>query len=87
MTEQSNCSITTTREQATTSVVDALTTHDEVRLQEDGLTLFDFVDPDAMDQLFAHESASAVSVQFTIQDTIVTVYESDGQIETRVSVR
>ena len=69
---------------ASTSIISSVRDHDRIDLQEQGLTLFDFVDLDALDQLFAHTSNADLSVQFTVQDATVIVSQSDGQIETRI---
>jgi len=71
-------------QKASTSIISSIRGHDQINLQEQGLTLFDFIDLDAVDQLFAHTSDAGLSAQFTVQDATVIVSQSDGQIETRI---
>jgi hypothetical protein len=64
-------------------VVEAIKEHDEIDVDLGDWTLYDYVDPDALDDLFNHEGNTIISVKFTVQGAIVTVWQ-DSEIHAKV---
>ncbi|WP_227357086.1 HalOD1 output domain-containing protein [Haladaptatus salinisoli] len=74
-----------TQPKASTIIVEALEEYDGFSFKRRDSTLYDFVNPDALNSLFAHTHDEDVSVQFDIHDVTVTVWRSNGEISARVN--
>ncbi|WP_458206759.1 HalOD1 output domain-containing protein [Haladaptatus sp. NG-SE-30] len=64
-------------------VVEALEDHDGIELDSGEWTLYDCIDPDSLDDLFAHEGTTISSVEFTVKGATVTVWQN-GEIHVKV---
>jgi Halobacterial output domain 1 len=58
-------------------VTEALKEHDETDVDSGEWTLYDYIDPDALDSLFTHEGNTIPSVEFTVRGATVTVWQDD----------
>ena len=65
------------RVQASQRVLEALQECDEVDLTSWSSTLYDHIDPDALDNLFAHSEHSIAYIEFQVEDATVFVWEED----------
>ena len=69
------------------AIYDAIEAHEAASLGEDEFSLFEHVNPDAIDELFTDTGDSddvEISVQFNLTNVTVAVW-SDGGIDIRVS--
>lgn len=64
-------------------VVEALEDHDGVDLDSGDWVLYDYVDPDPLDDLFDHDGNTVMSVKFEIEEATVTVWH-DGEVHVKV---
>jgi hypothetical protein len=64
-------------------VVEALEDHGEFNEDSREWTLYDHIDPDALDNLFNHEGNSNPSVTFEAEGVTVTVWK-DGEVHATV---
>lgn len=84
MIVSSESEITVTKPKASTLVLEALEQCDDFDVHARGVTLYDFVDVDALNSLFDHSRNANLSVEFDIQDLTVSVWQSDGEVRARV---
>ena len=77
-TSISDCTPEYDRERASQRVLEALQECDEVDFASWSSTLYDHVDPDALDSLFAHPGHSVAFVEFQVEDATVLIWDDDG---------
>ncbi|WP_458191020.1 HalOD1 output domain-containing protein [Haladaptatus sp. NG-WS-4] len=64
-------------------VVEALEEHDGIDVDSGEWVLYDYINPDALDELFSHERNTISSVEFTVKGATVTVWQ-DGEVHAKV---
>ncbi|WP_227380724.1 HalOD1 output domain-containing protein [Haladaptatus halobius] len=64
------------------AILEAVEAHENASLGEDEFTLYDHVNPDAIDMLFKDTTDIAVSVQIHLTNVTVSIW-SDGGIDIR----
>ena len=72
-----------TDESLSEAIVEAVEAHEGTSFTADEFPLYEHVNPDAIDMLFADTEDVAVSVQFKLEDVSVSIW-SDGGIDIRV---
>ena len=64
-------------------VVKALEEHDGIDVDSGEWALYDYIDPDSLDDLFSKEGNTVTSVEFTVKGATVTVWQ-DGEVHAKV---
>jgi len=69
---------------ACTAILAALENHDDCSFQVDNLTLYDFLDTEALTSLFNHKTDANVSITFDIHDVTVEVWKQGTEIRAEI---
>jgi hypothetical protein len=64
--------------QACDVVFDMLADYEGIDTNSGNITLYDYIEPDALNSLFAHNPEAITAVAIEIEEVIVTVWENDG---------
>jgi Halobacterial output domain 1 len=60
------------------AVLSALEETHETPLTDAEFTLYDYIDPDALNSLFRADADATIRVAFTIEDYVVTIWGDEG---------
>lgn len=66
------------------AILEAVEAHENASVGADEFTLYDHINPDAIDMLFKDTNDVTVSVQIQLTNVTVSIW-SDGRIDIRVS--
>lgn len=68
------------------TVAEAITAHEDTTVQEDEFRLYDHVDPDALDRLFADGDQLDMTLRIALPNVTVSIWSDDG-VDVRVTSR